>query len=178
LRRVAVVGTTGSGKSTLGVRLGALLAAPAVDLDDLVWRPGWRQVPPADLRGQVRAVVDGERWVIAGNYWGVQDLILARADAVVVLDYPLAVVFGRLWRRTFRRALRREECCNGNYERLAEHFFSRDSLLLWCLKTHLRCRRRYRALAAQPPSPELRVILLATPWQTERWLARLGACRD
>jgi adenylate kinase family enzyme len=175
LRRVAIVGTTGSGKSTLAQRLAALLGGPAVDLDDLNWLPGWREVPHDVMRAKVRAAVAGERWVIAGNYRRVQDLILARADAVVVLDYPLPIVFGRLWRRTFRRWWRRELCCNGNRERLAEHFLRRDSLFLWCLTTYRRRRRQYHALAAAPPRPELQVIVFTTPWQAERWLARIAA---
>jgi adenylate kinase family enzyme len=175
LDRVLVVGTTGCGKSTLAARLAQLLGSRFVDLDDLNWRPGWRQAPLRELRAQVAAAAAAERWTMAGNYRTVRDLTLARCQTVIFLDYPLPVVFTRLVGRTFRRAVRREVICNGNRENLLEHFFSRDSLLLWCLRTHRRRGREYRALTARPEPPHLRVLRFTTPWQTARWLARLAA---
>jgi hypothetical protein len=45
---------------------------------------------------------------IEGNYSILRDLIWAAADTLVWLDYSLALVFGRLLRRTIRRTLAHE----------------------------------------------------------------------
>lgn len=47
-------------------------------------------------------------WVTDGNYSAVQDLVLAKADTVVWLDYPLFTVFKQLTPRTFRRVFLRK----------------------------------------------------------------------
>jgi hypothetical protein len=49
----------------------------------------------------------------------------------------------RLLRRTVRRVVRREELWGGNRETLRSFLFSRDSLLLFALRTHRPRRRLY-----------------------------------
>jgi adenylate kinase family enzyme len=64
MRRVAIIGTTGSGKSTLGERLAVRLGCPFIDLDALNWGPNWTAVALA-----------GDCWVAAGNYSKVRDIV-------------------------------------------------------------------------------------------------------
>ena len=40
-RRVSIVGSTGTGKTTFGRELAAILAVPFVELDALFWGPNW-----------------------------------------------------------------------------------------------------------------------------------------
>ena len=49
----------------------------------------------------------------------------------------------RLLRRTFSRVVRREELWGGNRETLRNFLFSRDSLLLFALRTYRPRRRLY-----------------------------------
>lgn len=128
--RVWIRGTTGSGKTTLGVALARRLGCPAVDLDDLNHLPGWRERTAEEFQALVAEAAALPRWTIAGNYAKAREFLEPRADTVVWLDYPFPVVFGRLLRRTLRRAIRGEPCCNGNRESLRQAFLSRDSILL------------------------------------------------
>jgi len=43
MRRIAVTGTSGSGKSTVARILGARLGLPVVELDALFWGPAWTE---------------------------------------------------------------------------------------------------------------------------------------
>ena len=61
MRRVNVVGTSGSGKSTMGAALARRLGVPYVELDALAWKPGWVMVEPTQLRTRVAAAVAGRR---------------------------------------------------------------------------------------------------------------------
>ena len=40
-RRIAVIGTTGSGKTSFSKRVAATLSAPRIELDALYHEPGW-----------------------------------------------------------------------------------------------------------------------------------------
>ena len=170
MRRVNVVGTSGSGKTTTGAKLARRLGVPHVELDALSWEPNWVAAPPDVLRERVAAAVAGETWVVDGNYSAVRDLIWARADTVVWLDLPFRVVMWRVISRTARRLAGREVLWNGNRESLRTTL-SRDSIILWALTTYRRRRRDYPpALAAQP---HLRVVRLRTDGEVQRFLAAI-----
>lgn len=53
MRRVSVIGISGSGKSTVVRRLPERLDVPHVELDALFWRPGWVSSPPDEFRERV-----------------------------------------------------------------------------------------------------------------------------
>ncbi|MFT7214503.1 MAG: adenylate kinase family enzyme, partial [Granulosicoccus sp.] len=43
--RIHVTGDAGSGKTTLGKKIGAELNLPVFGLDQVVWQPGWTKTP-------------------------------------------------------------------------------------------------------------------------------------
>lgn len=173
LARVAVVGTSGSGKTLLARLLARRLDCPCHELDAMYWRPNWQPAPAEDFRRSVQAAVAGERWVIDGNYSVVRDLIWPRATAVVWLNHSFPVVFARSVARALRRIVRREELFSGNRESIRMTFFSRGSILLWVLQTYSRNRRRYRELRAGGDFPHLHWYELRSPRQAEAFVQSL-----
>jgi adenylate kinase family enzyme len=171
--RISVVGTCGSGKTTTASALAQRLGLAHIELDALSWEPNWTSVPDEEFRVAVARAAASDRWVIDGNYSKVRDLVWARADTVVWLDYSFPRVFAQLLRRTFRRALRRETLWHGNRERLATAFFSRDSILLWAIKTHGRRKREYGELLGRSENRRLCVVQLRSPREARQWLARV-----
>lgn len=170
--RIAIVGTTGSGKSTLGERLAARLDVPFVDLDALNWGPGWTPSPVPGFRRRAAAALSGERWVVAGNYRELRDIVWGAADTLVWLDFPLPLVLWRLLRRTLRRVVTQEELWGGNRERLRAQFASRDSLFLYALRTHYRRRREFPADLNRPEFAHLRIMRFRRPAEVDHWLDR------
>jgi adenylate kinase family enzyme len=138
--KIAVVGTTCSGKTTVAKRLAESYGVPHAELDALHWGPGWTVPTAEDFRRRVEEALADDGWVVDGGYHGkLGDLVLKRADLVVWLDPPLRTILGRLAARTLRRIRRREELWGGNRETWRGAF----SLLLWALKTHRSRRNRY-----------------------------------
>ncbi len=86
------------------------------------------------------------------------------------LDYPFGLVLGRLLKRTWRRSLHQEELCNGNRETLRQSFFSRDSILIWLLRTYWKKRQQYPVLFQQPEYAHLLIVRLRSPQAAEKWL--------
>ena len=174
LKRIAVVGTTGSGKTILGRRLSRSLRVPHVELDALNWEPNWTPAPTELFRRRVADALAADAWVVDGGYSVVRDIVWDRATTLVWLDYSLWLILWRLTGRTVRRVFTREELWSGNKERLRTAFFSRDSLFVWALKTYWSRRKRYAKLIAQGEYPNLAVVRHRSPRETDRWLANEG----
>jgi adenylate kinase family enzyme len=104
MRRVAVIGGTGSGKTTVSRRLAQRLDVQHVELDALFWKPGWVMRSAEEFRPIVEAALDSGGWIADGNYRSrLGTLVLDQADLVVWLDLPLRTKFWRILRRTLRR---------------------------------------------------------------------------
>ena len=142
--RVAVFGTTGSGKSWLAERLAARAGLRVVELDALYWGRDWQSAPLELFRHRVERETRDGGWIVVGNYDQVRDIVWTKADTLIWFDLPFGLVFWRLLRRTVRRALSGEELWGtGNRESLRTAFLSRHSILLWAIKTHRRNRKRF-----------------------------------
>lgn len=127
------------------------------------------------MRGLVEERTREGAWVVDGNYSKLRDIVWARADTVVWLDYGFPRAFGQLLWRTIRRSVTGEELWQGNRESFRRAFFLRDSILLWAIRTHRRRRRLYPRLLARPENAHLRLVRLRSPRDARRWLARLSA---
>lgn len=152
-----IASASGNGKTTFARELATRLGAPVHELDALVHGPGWVETPDEVLRRQVEQILTGDAWVIDGAYQRkLGMLVLDAADTVVWLDLPLTVWLPRLVSRTARRIRRHEELWNGNRESVRSACWGRDSLLLFALRSHVRCRRDYPAALAGLPVVRLR----------------------
>jgi adenylate kinase family enzyme len=142
--RIAVVGASGNGKTTVARALATELGVPHVELDSLHHGPNWTAPSGAEFRARVTRHLSGAGWVVDGDYSSkLGDLVLERADTVVWLDQPLPLILWRLWRRTYRRIRRREQLWSGNVETWRGAFWGRESLFVWTLRSYFRKRRTF-----------------------------------
>jgi adenylate kinase family enzyme len=172
-RRITVVGTTGSGKTTLARQLAQLFDIPHTELDTLYWEANWTAASPIVFQERTAQALSGDAWIVDGNYSKVRNVIWSRADTIIWLDYSLWTIMRQLLWRTFRRILTQEELWNGNREPVRTIFFSKDSILLWALQTYPRWRKEYPVLLSKPEYAHLRVVHLRSPRATRDWLASL-----
>ena len=174
MRRVSVVGSTGSGKTTFGRVLARILDVPFVELDAINWGPNWTMIGAERFQARTAEAISGDAWVVDGNYGGqgVRDLVWAKADTIIWLDYSLPVIFRRLWTRSTARIRSQEEIWpnTGNRESIRETFASRESLFWWALKGYRARRRNYPLLLARPQYAAAAKLRFRTPRDAERWL--------
>ena len=171
--RVLVAGTSGAGKTTLARRVAGLLTLPYVELDALFHGPGW--APREEFMADVGRLAAAPAWVTEWQYPAARPLLAERAELLVWLDLPRAVVVRRLVLRTVGRRLRRQELWNGNQEPPLRTFLTDpEHLVRWAWRNH--APGRTRVLALQSERPELVVVRLRTPGQVERWVG--GPLRD
>ena len=100
LHRVAVIGSTGSGKSTFARKLAGKLDFQVIELDALHWEPNWTPVELDLFKARVAKAAWTDRWISAGNYSKVRDILWPRATHIVWLDYAFPIVAFQLVRRT------------------------------------------------------------------------------
>ncbi len=173
--RLVVIGTTSSGKSTLAERIATRFDLTFIELDALHWEPNWQEAPLDVFRERVRAATQAERWIVAGNYSVVRDLVWTRAEAVIWLDYPFLLVLNQLTRRTFNRWWTQELLWGTNREPFWVHFklWSQDSLFHWLFKTYWRRKRETPQLLSLPEYRHLELIHFKHPSKVEEWLERI-----
>ncbi len=173
-RRILVYGVTGSGKSTAATRIAASTGLPLHLADELTWLPGWVPVDGDVQRERFAAIVVTDAWVLDTAYATWKDLVLARCELVVGLDYARWRSLARLVRRTLIRLVDRRPICNGNVETL-RGTLSRDSIVVWHFSSFARKRARMRAWATSDDVP---ILLFRRPAELERWLASLESDAD
>ena len=176
-QKIAIIGTTGSGKTTLGDQLSQLLAIPHIELDALFWQPGWVERDRQDFHRVTAQALNIPAWVVDGNYRSVRDLTWGQADTLIWLDYPFLFVFWRLLLRTLQRSITKEELWNGNVETFDTALFSRDSIMIWLCKSYARHRREYPLLMKEPQFAHLQVIHFHTQKDKDAWLEMVKQSR-
>lgn len=99
LKRIMIIGSGGAGKSTLAREIGRITGIKIIHLDRLFWKPGWISVDEEEWEKTVENIVNGDSWIIDGNYIGTMDIRLDAADTVIYLDFTRTVCLFRAFKR-------------------------------------------------------------------------------
>lgn len=122
--RIAVIGYSAGGKSTLAARLGALYGIEVLHLDRVYFSPGWKQRDPEEAKSLVRAFMAGDSWIIDGNFGGLfLKERLELADRILFLSFNRFSCLFRAVARYFKyRGKTRESVAEGCPEKLDFEF--------------------------------------------------------
>jgi adenylate kinase family enzyme len=155
--RIAIIGPSCSGKTTLGRQLSEGLALPRVELDELHWLADWQPRETDDFKRVVTETTEAENWVVDGSYFGkLGRLVTSRATLIIRLNLPFHIVYARILKRSLQRIVTREVLWNGNRESLLATLFDRDSLIYWVPRTWRSRNTRYgQLLSSLDPATEL-----------------------
>lgn len=177
MNHVAIVGPSGSGKTTLAGIVAERIGGTDIDLDGLFHQPDWQPTPTPEFRAAVTTTLEAEqRWVVAGNYTVVMDLVQGGADTIVWLDLSRWRTTARVLRRSLRRVVLREELWNGNREQV-RNLLSRDpekNVILWAWVSHPKIRHRYNGFASGGFWAHADVHRLTTPAEVDAFVTSLG----
>jgi adenylate kinase family enzyme len=100
MKRVVVIGSGGSGKSTFSRKLGEVTRLPVIHLDRLYWHPGWVKTPRQEWIEVVQREIEKEEWIIDGNFGNTRAMRMAAADTIIMLDLPRWLCLYRILKRT------------------------------------------------------------------------------
>ncbi len=92
MKRIVVIGSSSSGKTTLGKALSKKFNIEHKELDLFFWEPNWTQAEDKSFRKRVDPFTAQETWITDGNFSQVRDLVWGRATTVIWPDYPFHII--------------------------------------------------------------------------------------
>lgn len=177
MKRINVIGTSGSGKSTFSRDLANALGCPYIEMDAVYWKPNWGEPDDDTFFSDLEKVLSTESWVLDGNYSRTQSLKWKHVDTVIWLDYGFLRTLYQVLFRSIRRAIAKEELWpgTGNKESFSKIFLSKDSIVLWMLTHHKSNRIRYRRIFEENSYPHIKFIRVTSPGEARKLLALAGS---
>lgn len=170
LKKIAVIGSSCSGKTTLSIELEKRLGIKRIELDAINWLPDWQELEHDKFREIVTRETEKGAWVVDGNYGSrIGRLVLNRADTIIWLNLPFLTVYRRLFPRIYRRVVKGQELWNGNRENLFNTLFDKDSLLYWIPRRYWTSQRRYRKFFDEPDNAN-RLLEFSDVQTLDTWL--------
>lgn len=170
LRRVAVAGPPGAGKSTLARSLCERLGLPFVEFESFYHAPGWTVRPT--WREEVLKFLQSPEWAIEWQGEEVREQMTARIQVLVWLDHPRMLTVTRVVVRTIKRRLGRGSAiAGGNIEGPLRTFFTDPNHIIkdsW--RRHKMMRARVRRVIAEDHHPNLVIVHLRGQRQVDTWL--------
>ncbi len=98
----------------LAAALSVKAGLPLIASDPFYWEQDWQAVPAQTVRQRVTEATAGDAWVLDGNFVSERDVVWARADTVLWLDYSLSLVLWRVLRRNLGWFFTRHLTWSGN----------------------------------------------------------------
>lgn len=146
MKRINVVGTSASGKSTFAKQLAQQLNVDYIELDDLYWLDDWQEPTDALFFEKIQNAIDQAEhgFVLDGNYSRTNNIKWQQVDTIIWLDLPFQINMYRSIKRALHRAFtKRQLWSNSNNTESFRKMLSTDSVIWWMMKTHKKNQKKY-----------------------------------
>lgn len=120
MKKILIIGSPGSGKSTLSRKLSQKLNIPCVHLDKLWWKEDWVHVSREEFDVLLQTELEKDSWIMDGNFNRTLHHRLEYADTVIWMDFPTHICLWRVWHR---RGKKRPDMPQNCVEKLNRDFF-------------------------------------------------------
>ena len=173
MKKINVIGTSASGKTTFSRKLAQKLNLNYIELDDLLWMDDWQETADGEFFQKLRMSMGDAKhgYVIDGNYSRTTHITWQEIDTAIWLDLPFHINLFRSVKRAVNRSLFRKKLWqSSNNKESFSRVLSRDSIILWMIKTHQKNRRKYLEKMNDPQYSHIRFIHLKSTKEIEQFL--------
>lgn len=102
IKKIAIIGNAGSGKSFLAQKLHTIFKLPVYHLDQYFWKPGWVESDRTEYEKIHNALCDKDEWIIDGMNLRFLEYRVQKADMIIFLDTPRYQCFLNIFKRTWK----------------------------------------------------------------------------
>ncbi|MBZ5686404.1 MAG: hypothetical protein LAP86_15345 [Acidobacteriia bacterium] len=99
MEKIAIIGSSGAGKSMLAKELGSILKIKVFHMDRFCWLRGWKGKTEDTRIDILHKLVRDKQWIIEGTYLNSSTPRLEAADTIIFLDTPLPLCLWRIIKR-------------------------------------------------------------------------------
>ena len=99
MKKVIVIGCSGSGKSHFSRLLRDKTGLPLYHLDMIYWKADGSFIPKPEFREKLSRIMDTDEWIIDGNYCSTMEMRIQACDTVFFLDYPTEICLSGILQR-------------------------------------------------------------------------------
>lgn len=144
MKRVLIIGNTGSGKTTFAKALAEKSGLPLVHLDRLFWTGNWETVSRDEFDKALQKELEKSEWIIDGNFSRTLPHRLKYCDTVFYFDLPAVSCLWGLTKRVFQNYGKTREDMGGN----CPERFDKNKIPLYrgALSFNRRNKEKYLAL--------------------------------
>lgn len=175
MEKINVIGTSGSGKSTFAQKLSEKLGYPYVEMDALFWGKDWSHPSDEEFFTRLSARLNTDTWVLDGNYSRTIPIKWKEVDTIIWIDYSYARTLFQALKRAISRSISQKELWPGTGNRESfKKLLSKDSILLWTVKTYHQNKAKYSDLEGKPQCRGATIIRLRTPKECQRFLGEFA----
>ena len=89
MKKVIVIGCSGSGKSVFSRSFASLTGLPLYHLDNIWWREDGTNISREEFDARLGEILARDCWIIDGNYKRTMERRMAACDTVIFFDLPL-----------------------------------------------------------------------------------------
>ena len=153
MKKVLIIGNSGSGKTTFAKALAPKTNLPLVHLDKLYWCGEWEHVTRDAFDALLQDVLNSDEWIIDGNFDRTMPKRLEYADTVFWFDLPTITCLWGATTRIFSSYGKSRADMGGN----CPERFDRNKLALYkaIIKFNKNNRKRYKHLLEEQQGKEI-----------------------
>lgn len=123
MKRICIIGGSGTGKTTLANNLGKQLKIPIYHIDGIHYLKDWK-VRNKDERDRIiLEKIDEDKWIIDGTYNSTLKQRLEKADFIIYLDYSSIAQIKGVLERFIRNHGKEKQEIPGCNEKMSWEFF-------------------------------------------------------
>uniref|UniRef100_UPI00402AF8C1 DNA topology modulation protein n=1 Tax=Bacillus sp. DX2.2 TaxID=3073452 RepID=UPI00402AF8C1 len=168
MKKVVIIGSGGSGKSTFAKELGKIINIPVFHLDSLYWGPNWTKTPTLEWKEKQNNYMKKTKWIIDGNFSSTLDMRIMAADTIIFLDLSRYICLFRAFKRSIKDyGKTRSDMGNECYEKFDVKF------LKWIWDFPNKGRKKIISKLDTVDTTNKRIIILKSPKEVQKFLSDL-----